>query len=195
MPLTGRITSLVVEFNLGRRISLAPPPSLTSHALDVQSRICKSDRIPRRLPRRIFGHDFTVWRGTATDGRPDTHSEPDARFCVGQPTADGEGAALASTCQLRTVWLKLDQVEATFSICFCHRAILATFEAGGDISQINWQEGAVAICSNTWSCKIGMRNEIPSQIDQEIKEKTVIIINWPDADAQSRMEWRQEILW
>ena len=40
-----------------------------------------------------------------------------------------------------------------------------------------------------------MRNEIPSQIDQEIKEKTVIIINWPDADAQSRMEWRQEILW
>ena len=169
--------------------------SLPSHALDVQRRICKSDLIPRRLPRRIFGHDFTVWRGTATDGRPDTHSEPDARFCVGQPTADGEGAALASTCQLRTVWLKLDQVEATFSICFCHRAILATFEAGGDISQINWQEGAVAICSNTWSCKIGMRNEIPSQIDQEIKQKTVIIINWPDADAQSRMEWRQEILW
>ena len=77
--------------------------SLPSHALDVQRRICKSDLIPRRLPRRIFGHDFTVWRGTATDGRPDTHSEPDARFCVGQPTADGEGAALASTCQLRTV--------------------------------------------------------------------------------------------
>ena len=39
--------------------------------------------------------------------------------------------------QLVNSELKVDQVEATFSICFCHRAILATFEAGGDISQIN----------------------------------------------------------
>ena len=39
--------------------------------------------------------------------------------------------------QLVNSELKLDQVETTFPICFCHRAILATFEAGGDISQIN----------------------------------------------------------
>ena len=108
MPLTRRITSLVVEFNLGRRISLAPPPSLTSHALDVQSRICKSDRIPRRLPRRIFGHDFTVWRGTATDGRPDTHSDPDATLCPTRP--DGGKAAFWHQLLIKWKPMQLDWV-------------------------------------------------------------------------------------
>ena len=90
-------------------------PSLTSHALDVQSRICKSDLIPRRLPRRIFGHDFTVWRGTATDGRPDTHSDPDATLC---PTSSRwrQGCFkhfLASTDQLKSyekVAIRLDNM-------------------------------------------------------------------------------------
>ena len=98
--------------------------SLPSHALDVQRRICKSDLIPRRLPRRIFGHDFTVWRGTATDGRPDTHSHPDATLC---PTRPG-GGKVAFWHQLLIKWkpmreaeaeLQLDEVEEVEATCLC----------------------------------------------------------------------------
>ena len=129
-----------------------PPPSLTSHALDVQSRICKSDLIPRRLPRRIFGHDFTVWRWTATDGRPDTHSDPDATLCR-TSTRWRQGCFkhfLASTDKLKSYEKPL-QLDWTTCLCsvlpysfLSPRAILATFEAT-DLSHINWQGETCAI--------------------------------------------------
>ena len=62
----GQIQSRSEDFTCKHHLVLLWP-GLTSHASDVESRICKSDRIPRRLLRRIFRHEFTVWRRRSVD--------------------------------------------------------------------------------------------------------------------------------
>ena len=142
------------------------PPGLPSHASDVESRICKSDRIPRRLLRRIFRHEFTVWRRLSVDliliqiltqtrvrqadgatlmVRFFNFVEIRCRrrlskvvFCIfgscWKPirTLQFEAQELSSAplhcCPSISVFVNYAPTMLSFIICFCHRAILATFD-------------------------------------------------------------------
>ena len=154
------------------RISLASTtsspswPGLPSHASDVESRICKSDRIPRRLLRRIFRHEFTVWRRRSVDliliqilTQPCVRQAAGATlmvrffsfveilwtrisnkvvFCISgscwKPirTLQFEAQELSSAplhcCPSISVFVNYVPIMLSFIICFCHRAVLATFD-------------------------------------------------------------------
>ena len=144
MPLTGRITSLVVEFNLGRRISLAPPSS-QSHKSCVgcpESNLQIRSDSPKAPPKdfRSRFHCLAV----NGDGWPTWYSFRPWRNPVSDKTRWRQGCFLASTADKvetyairlggwvggrsgRSLWKpmwilaepQLDKVEEAETTCLC----------------------------------------------------------------------------
>ena len=154
MPLTRRITSLAVKFNLGKRISLAPSTSPVSQVMRWMSRVESANQIwfPEGSPEG-FSVTISLFGGERRRMADLILIQTLTQPCVGQAADGGKAAS-------NTFWHQLinsnpmRRLQLDWTTCLCNvlphsflspRAILATFEAVVDLSHINWQGETCAI--------------------------------------------------